>query len=37
VVLYVSTNVRAFNQVSRALQRAMEDAHLHHRWENDAA
>jgi hypothetical protein len=37
VVLYVSTDVRVLNQVSRALQRAMEDAHLHHRWENDDA
>jgi hypothetical protein len=37
VVLYVSSDSRVFNQVSRALQRSMEDAHLHHRWETEAA
>ena len=37
VVLYVSPDARVFNQVSRALRRAMEDTHPHHRWNDEAA
>ena len=37
VILYASTNPRVFNQVARALRRALEDADLHAVWDGEAA
>ena len=37
VVLYASSDARVFNQVGRALRRAMEDADPHARWNGEAA
>ena len=37
VVLYASNDARVFNQVGRALRRAMEDADPHARWNGEAA
>jgi hypothetical protein len=38
VVLYASTDARVFNQVARALRRAMEDRDPHHTgWDGEAA
>ena len=37
VVLYANRDVRVFNQVSRALRRAMEDADPHARWNGETA
>ena len=37
VVLYASNNVRVFNQVSRALRRAMEDSDPHTGWNDEVA
>jgi hypothetical protein len=37
VTLYASTNKRVFNQVSRALRRAIEDARLAATWEKLAS
>ena len=36
-LLYASSDARVFNQVSRALRRAMEDADPHARWNGEAA
>ncbi len=36
VILYASTNSRVFNQVARALRRAMEDAGPHPAWNGQA-
>jgi hypothetical protein len=36
-LLYASSDARVFNQVSRALRRAMEDADPHARWSGAAA
>jgi hypothetical protein len=36
-VLYASTDARVFNQVSRALRRAMEDNDPHITWDGEAA
>jgi hypothetical protein len=36
-VLYASTDARVFNQVSRALRRAMEDNDPHLTWDDEAA
>lgn len=37
VILYASTDARVFNQVARALRRAMEDADPHTGWDTRAA
>jgi hypothetical protein len=37
VILYASTDTRVFNQVARALRRAMEDADPHTGWDARAA
>lgn len=37
VLLYASTEGRVFNQVARALQRSMEAAHPHSRWDGSTA
>ncbi len=37
VILYASTDARTFNQVARALRRAMEDARPHASWDGAAA
>ena len=37
VVLYASTDTRVFNQVTRALRRAMEDTDPHLGWDGEAA
>jgi hypothetical protein len=36
VILYASTDVRIFNQVARALRRAIEDAGPHASWSGEA-
>jgi hypothetical protein len=37
VILYASTDARVFNQVARALRRAMEDAAPHAAWDGETA
>ena len=37
VILYASADARVFNQVSRALRRAMEDADMEAAWDGEAA
>jgi hypothetical protein len=37
VILYASPDARVFNQVSRALRRAMEDADMEAAWDGEAA
>ena len=37
VLLYASTDARVFNQVTRALRRAMEDTDPHLEWDGEAA
>ena len=37
VILYASNDVRVFNQVSRALRRAMEDSDQHTDWNGEVA
>jgi Family of unknown function (DUF6232) len=37
VILYASSDVRVFNQVSRGLRRSMEDARLLRSWDSETA